>query len=360
MRAAIAILSTENLLHNVQVLKQAAPGRKILAMIKANAYGHGLRSVAKRLEHHVDSLGVASIDEALALRHVGVKGLITLMEGVFDADELLLASSQKFEVVIHNFSQIEWLEKSRLPLPLKLWLKIDSGMGRLGIAPSEFKQAYERLSAYPYAEKPIQLMTHLACADVPDHPLNQQQLQRFDELVSNLPGVKSAANSAAALGLPSSRYDVIRPGLSLYGVSPLEGKTASELNLRPVMTLQTRLITTQILKRGTSIGYGAEFSCPADMPVGVIALGYGDGYPRTARTGTPVLVNQKECQIVGRVSMDMISVDLRNCPDAKVGDPVLLWGDQLPIERVAAHTSHVPYDLLCAVQPRVKFHWTVY
>lgn len=358
-RAAIAILSTENLLHNLAMLKQVSNHKPIMAMIKANAYGHGLRSVASRLEGQVQSFGVASIDEAMALRKAGIKSPITLIEGVFEPDELLLASTQGFHVVFHEAQQINWLEKSTLPRPLTCWLKIDTGMGRLGFMPEQAQEIYQRLAQNPHVAQPCHVISHFACADVPQHPLNQQQIQRFQSFVKDCAGLKSLANSAAVFNFPQAHFDVIRPGIALYGISPLPDKTAAELNLRPVMTLQTRLIAVRHMTRGASIGYGSEYICPEDMLVGVFAMGYGDGYPRSARRGTPLLVNGVRCQLVGRVSMDMATVDLRACPQAKTGDPVVLWGQQLPIEEVASYTAQIPYDLLTGVQQRVKFFWTI-
>jgi alanine racemase len=358
-RGAIAILSTDNLLHNLSVLKKASNGRKIIAMVKANAYGHGLRSVASRLSNHVYSLGVASIDEALALRKTGIHTPITLIEGVFEPDELLVASAQRFHVVFHNETQVSWLETSSLPLPIRGWIKIDSGMGRLGFSLDQAKGIYAQLAQNQQIVQPIGIMSHFGCADDLEHPLNQSQISAFSKFSQGLPGLKSFSNSPALFNFPSSHYDVVRPGIALYGISPLKEKSAEELNLRPVMTLQTRLIAIRSLSKGSSIGYGSSFTCPEDMNVGVVAMGYGDGYPRTARNGTPVLVNHVRCQLVGRVSMDMATIDLRPCVQARVGDPVILWGDKLPIEEVASHTAHVPYDLVTGVQQRVKFHWTL-
>jgi alanine racemase len=358
-RAAIAILSTENLHHNLRTLRALTPHATMIAMIKANAYGHGLRSVAMRLESGVESLGVASIDEALALRKVGIKIPITLMEGVFEPDEFLIASCQKFHVVIHNHIQVEWLQATILPAPLKIWLKVDTGMGRLGFTPHEATAIYKQLSLHPKIHQPIGLISHFACSEDKAHPLNIQQMQTFKEFIKDLPGPKSFANSAAMINFPESHFDTVRPGLALYGVSPCPGISAAFLGLKPVMTLQTRLIAIRQMNKGSTLGYGALFKCPEDMPVGVIAMGYGDGYPRTAAEGTPILVNGKRCQLVGRVSMDMATIDLRPFPSAKVGDAVTLWGEGLPLEDVAIHTAHTPYDILCGVQSRVKFHWTM-
>lgn len=357
-RAALAILSTENLLHNLDVIKQQAPHSGVIAMVKANAYGHGLRSVSLRLENYVDSLGVASLNEAVALRKAGVKGTITLMEGVFSADELLVASCEKFPVVFHNFLQLSWLASSSLPTPLTVWLKIDTGMGRLGFQVEDVCDAYEQLSTHSQVVNPIGLMSHLACADEKDHHLNEQQLQLFSRIASLYQGPKSICNSAALFSYPQHHYQMVRPGIALYGISPFTGISGSQLGLRPVMTLQTRLMACRRAKKGSAIGYGATYVCPEDMLIGVIAMGYGDGYPRTASTGTPVLVNGIRCFIVGRVSMDMITIDLRPCPQAVVGDPVVLWGQGLPLEEVAAHTQNVVYDILTALQSRVTVHWT--
>lgn len=356
-RAAIAILSTQNLLHNLGVIKRRAPNKKVIAMVKANAYGHGLRSVSLRLQPMVDSLGVASIDEALALRKVGITRPITLMEGVFEPNELVVASCQNFHVVFHDQEQLRWLESSQLPNPLTAWMKIDTGMGRLGFAIDQVEPIYNLLSKSSNISQPLGIMSHFACADEESHAMNTRQIEAFQRL-GQFPGPKSFSNSAAIFNLPSQHYDVIRPGLALYGVSPISQISAEQLDLRPVMTLQTRLITIRNMRMGDYIGYGSRFMCPCDMPVGVIAMGYGDGYSRTTRDGAPILVNGKCCQVVGRVSMDMTMIDLRACKDAKVGDPVTLWGEGLPVEKVAAYTQHSPYDILCGVQMRVKFNWT--
>lgn len=358
-RTIHAILSTENLLHNLAVIQQQAPQSKIIAMVKANAYGHGLRSVTLRLENHVASVGVASIDEALALRKAGVKMPITLMEGVFEPEELLIASCEKFHVVFHSLHQIEWLEAyPYLPLPITAWLKIDTGMGRLGFNCDQGLEAYQRLAANKNIAQPLSCMSHFACADEPEHALNQKQIKKFIAVISVLSCPKSFCNSAAIFEFRDHHYDAVRPGLALYGVSPFETRSAEDLGLKPVMTLQTSLISVRTTRKGSTLGYGARFVCPEDMPVGIIAVGYGDGYPRSARDGTPILVNGVRCTIIGRVSMDMITIDLRACPQAKVNDQVILWGKGLGLEEVAAYTDNCPYDILTSVQSRVKFHWT--
>lgn len=357
-RTAIATLSTENLIHNLEVIKQKA-NKPVMAMIKANGYGHGLRSVAMRLDGKVESFGVASVDEALALRKVNVKSPITLMSGAFEQEDILISSCQNFHLIFHDHKQIEWLNHIKLPKPVKIWLKIDTGMGRLGFNLKEAEDAYKTLSNNSQVVQPIGIISHLACSEDLNHPLNQIQIANFRDFIKNKPGPKSLVNSAGIFNFSEDIYDVARSGIALYGISPFKDKSAKDLNLKPVMTLQTQLVKVDHFKKGSYIGYGGRFSCSEDMPIGVIAMGYGDGYTRTAKDGTPVLVNGKLCAIVGRVSMDMAMIDLRNCKSAQVGDPVILWGDGLPIEKVAQHTDNIPYDLICGVQQRVKFYWTI-
>lgn len=329
-RAALAILSTENLLHNLNVIKKHAPDSRVIAMVKANGYGHGLRSTALRLEKHIYSLGVASIDEALALRHVGIKIPITLMEGVFEPNELLVAACENFHVVFHDVTQIEWLNIAVLPRQLAAWIKIDTGMGRLGFTLEQAEQAYIQLSNNMHVRQPIGIMSHFACADQAEHQLNKTQINIFKKFIQTKHGLKSFCNSAALFSFKDQQYDIVRPGIALYGVNPFENKVAKDLELKPVMTLQTRLMAVRDVQKGSSLGYGARYTCPRDMRIGVIAMGYGDGYPRTAQDGTPVLVNGVRCPLVGRVSMDMITVDVTDCKNAQVNDQVILWGDGLP------------------------------
>ena len=357
-RLAIATLSKENLLHNFEVIRKRSGGREVMAMIKANAYGHGLRSTAMRLDDYVYSFGVASVDEALALRKVGIKKPITLMSGAFEPEDINLASENNFQLIFHEKTQLEWLDKAEITTPVKIWFKIDTGMGRLGFSLDEAEEIYAKLKNHPKVIKPIGIISHIACADENNNSLNQVQLDNFRNFIKDKKGPKSLVNSAGVFNFADDLYDIVRPGLALYGISPLIGKTANELDLKPVMTLQTKLVAVSNHKKGSSIGYGSRFICPEDMQVGVIAMGYGDGYPRTAKDGTPVLVNDKKCKLVGRVSMDMLTIDLRDCKQAKVGDPVILWGEGLPIEEIAQYTNNIPYDIICGVQHRVKFYWS--
>lgn len=367
MRSLLANLSTKNLLHNLQVIKQVANKSKIIAMVKANAYGHGLRSVSLCLQQEIDFLGVAAIDEALHLRKAGVHSSIVLMEGVFEQEELILAAKENFSVVFHNELQLTWLRNLKINVaefkPINAWLKIDTGMGRLGFNLKEAVDVYEYLATNVNIAKPIGIMSHFACADDYDHKLNSQQIKHFTDFINNhtifnyTNNYKSFCNSAGIFNFPDQHYDVVRPGLALYGVSPVLHKSANDLNLKPVMTLRTTIIAIKNLPRHSAVGYGAEFICPKDLTIAVIAVGYGDGYPRITKPGMPVLIRERRCNIIGRVSMDMAIVDLTNCLDAKVGDLVVLWGDNLLIEEVAKYTYNSPYDLLTGVQNRVRFNW---
>lgn len=357
-RTATAILSTENLLHNLQVIKDKVKPAKIIAMVKANAYGHGIRSVGMRLDGHADMLGVACIDEALVLRKAGVKTDILLAEGVFEPGELLIAATEKLHVVFHSKIQMEWLDKSALPLPIHTWVKIQTGMGRLGFGRQEAHKAYTHLLNHKQTYKPVRVMSHFACADEKDHPLNTQQIETFRAFMKNIDSQFSLCNSGGIFNFPDCYYDYVRPGLALYGISPLPEKSATELDLKPVMTLQSSLIAVQHFEKGDSIGYGARYTYDGDMPVGIIAFGYGDGYPFTTKDGAPVLVNNILCPLVGRISMDMMAVDLSACPHAQVGDPVLLWGEKLPLEQIAKYTNHIPWNIITGIQNRVKFLWT--
>ena len=357
MRAASAILSGQNLLHNVKILQSLAPNSQLMAMIKANAYGHGLQAVALRLAHCVDKFGVASIDEGLILRQQHISNPIMLMAGIFERNELEMSSLHDFEMILHCERQVTWLESTALRHPIKTWIKVDTGMGRLGFNVEHAIHIYARMTKCANSIKPSGVMSHFACADNQSHPLNQQQLRLFKQFIQGVAGAKSMANSAAIYNFPASHYDLIRPGLAIYGISPIQGKLSHDLNLRPVMTLQTKLIAIKQYKQGTQIGYGAQYCCEETMPIGIAAIGYGDGYPKSTKNGTPILVNNNLCKVIGRISMDMLSIDLRNAPDAVIGDTVTLWGKGLPIEHVSDYIQCSPYNLVTGIQSRVKHIW---
>lgn len=356
-RTAAAILSTENLLHNLSIIKSKAKNSKIIAMVKANAYGHGIRSVGLRLNDYVDMLGVASIDEAIALRNAGVNVDILLAQGIFEPDEVNLVSEYGFNLVIHNENHISWLLSSNITKPIDLWIKVNTGMGRLGFSKDKAKVYYKSLSSTSLV-KSIKIISHFACADEKDHPLNKKQIEAFEDIIRDTNTKYSFCNSAAILNFPDHHYDYVRPGLALYGVSPIDGLSSQEIGLKPVMTVKSNIVSVQRYTKGDSIGYGARYICDEDMPVGIVSFGYGDGYPIGVKNGAPILVNNIECKLIGRPSMDMIAVDLRNSQNTKIGDDVVLFGEGLPLERLVSFTPNITYDIITGIQNRVKFHWT--
>lgn len=343
---------------NLERVRAHAPGSQVMAIVKANAYGHGLVPVARALSTGpaaVDAFGVACMAEALVLREAGLRHPVLLLEGVLDAADLRLAVHHGLDLVVHHPEQLALLEHTRLAVPVRVWVKLDSGMHRLGFPLQQARALGQRLLQCPNVSPPLAWMTHLAYADDRRSLRTPEQLERFQAAVRDLDGPRSVANSGGVLAWPQAHLDWVRPGIMLYGVSPFLGRSADQEGLRPVMSLHTRLIAVNPLCKGDAVGYGGTWVCPQDMPVGVAAIGYGDGYPRHAGIGTPVLVNGRRAALVGRVSMDMICLDLRGHDGARVGDPVVLWGAGLPVEEVARHAGTIPYELLCAVSQRVAF-----
>ncbi len=322
------------------------------AAVKAEGYGHGLVRVAKTLD--ADAFAVACIEEALTLREAGIDRPILLLEGIFEAKELVPCARRGLEIAIHHLEQVRMLEQARLEQPLRVWLKIDTGMHRLGLKPERVSTVWQQLRDCPAVRPDIGLMSHLARADERDCDYTVRQHETFEVAAAGLPGERSLANSAGILGWPQTHFDWVRPGIMLYGASPFVDSFAPDEDLRPVMTLSTRLIAINRLRKGEPVGYGGTWACPEDMDVGVAAVGYGDGYPRHAPSGTPVLLNGREAALIGRVSMDMITLDLRQHPEARIGDPVVLWGEGLPVERIAQLAGTISYTLLCGVTARVK------
>lgn len=353
-RPTYLTINLEALRHNLDRVREIAPNRFVMAMVKANAYGHGITRVAKALSH-ADAFGVASSEEGILLRDAGVTQPIVLMEGIFDAEELHLADKFDFSLVIHHVTHVKILEKMSFRTKgFSVWLKINTGMHRLGFAPNEVNTIYQRLSSLPCVKKPIGLMTHFATADQMDSEQTSSQITLFSQITKNLVGPKSLANSAGILAWPESHGDWIRPGLILYGASPFPDRNGRDEHLQPVMTLWSRLIAVTSVKKNGKIGYGATWSAPEDMTIGVVGVGYGDGYPQAARNGTPVLINGVLCPLVGRVSMDMLTVDLRPVSHAGVGDKVILWGDGLPVEKIAVCAGTSSYEMLTRMTPRPK------
>jgi len=356
----IASVNLSALKHNCQIIKNSAPNSKILAVVKSNAYGHGIVPITHTLDapnEPVDAFGVSWLNEAIKIKESGVNKPLLLLKGVITTEEMQLADDYGFGVVVHNFHQLELIEQRKSNKPIVVWLKIDSGMHRLGFQPHSVLSAYQKLINNPYVIKPLCLMTHFSDTDDLNNPKTNKQVEYFNKLVANLNGLKCLANSGAILGWKNSHADWVRSGILLYGASPLINKKGYELGFKPIMTMTTKLLTIQQLKKGDQIGYGSTWTCPEDMPVGVINAGYGDGYPRQAPNGTPVLVNGVRCPTVGRISMDMMSIDLRHCPQAQIGDQATLWGEKLPIEEIAQNSNTIAYELFCHITQRVKFQY---
>ncbi|MBK1629154.1 alanine racemase [Thiohalocapsa halophila] len=338
--------------HNYAHAKAQAPGARALAVVKADAYGHGAVAVARALAPVADAFAVACTEEALELREAGITKPIVLLEGVFEPSELAHLDSARLTPVAHNREQLDWLCRARPTRPFQVWLKMDTGMHRLGMEPADFAAAHARLADCSHVSE-IVLMTHLACADEPEHPATRAQLACFTAHAGGLPGPRSIANSAAVLGCPAAHGDWLRPGIMLYGATPFGEAHPSAAALRPTMQLQSQLISVRALDPGEAIGYGGRYVCQAPTRVGVVAAGYADGYPRHAKDGTPAAVNGKPSRVIGRVSMDMLTVDLTDQPDARPGDPVQLWGDAVPANDVAAASDTIAYQLFTGLSRRV-------
>lgn len=348
-RPARVIINPQAARHNLECVRRHASGARVLAVIKADGYGHGIVRMAHILDG-ADAFAVAAIEEAVTLRAAGISKSIVLLEGPFEAAELTQVAALGLEVVIHNHEQLEMLRAA--PTPRAVWLKFDTGMHRLGFDPERAPEAIAQARALGI---PLRFMTHFANTHHRGDASVDRQIDRFEELLAGVEGERSLANSGAVLGYPRAHADWVRPGLMLYGVSPFDHEVGVDLGLEPVMTLRSRLISVRYVRAGEAVGYGGAYVCPEDMPVGVVAYGYGDGYPRHAQTGTPVLVRGIRTQVIGVCSMDMMTVDLRPVSDARFGDPVTLWGVGLPIEEVARASGTVPYELLCRVRMRAHY-----
>ena len=355
-RTTVATIHLGALRHNLARLKAIAAPAKVMAVVKADAYGHGLERVARALAADADMFAVAAIGDGLRLRAAGHHQRIVVLSGPDNASDITEMQRLTLEAAIHHEAQLEWLAHATPPRgKLRVWLKIDSGMHRLGFAPERVADVHAQLLAMPGIDPDIGLMTHFSESEVADGPETPLQMARFHEATKGLSGPQSLSNSAAVIGWPDSRADWVRTGGLLYGLSVVDGKTGADFGFRPAMSLSTRLIAINPVKRGERIGYNGTWSCPEDMSVGVAAVGYGDGYPRSALAGTPVLIGEKLVSLIGRVSMDLITLDLRDAPQAKVGDRVTLWGPALPVEHIAAQAGTISYDLTCGMTRRVLF-----
>ncbi len=349
-----AAIDSEALRHNLQAVRQWAPRSRVMAVIKANAYGHGLIAVARALADATDAFAVARVDEGLALRAAGITTATVLLEGVFDREQLDAAAAARFELVVHTVEQIDLLRAAAAGERFKVWLKLDSGMNRLGFKEPGFSAAHAALSELGAVHSPVNLFTHLASADDPELSTTSEQLARFDAATRFLPGERSIANSAGMLSFAKAQADWVRPGLLLYGVSPIAGTIGADYGLRPVMTLRSQVIAVKDLAAGERVGYGGDWTAARPTRLAVAAVGYGDGYPRSLGAGTPVLVNGERAGLAGKVSMDMIGIDVTDLQRTpQQGDPVLLWGEGLPVEEIAVWANTIPYELLCGISQRV-------
>jgi len=345
-----ATISAGALAHNLELARRAAGPAKVWAVIKANAYGHGLARAAQALKA-ADGFALLDFEEAIRLRISGVHKPILLLEGFFRAQDLPLLAEYRLTPVIHNPEQLAMLDQARLEPSIDAYFKVNSGMNRLGFSVDNVRLAWNALQAHPSVGS-VTLMTHFADADGESGVA--AQLHWFGELTQGFEGPRSLANSAALLRFPQeTRADWVRPGIMLYGCSPFSFKSAAELGLKPAMTLASELIGVQHLQAGERVGYGFSYEAAEEMTIGIVACGYADGYPRHAPTGTPVLVAGQRVPTVGRVSMDMIAVDISDVHEAYIGTPVTLWGEGLSADEVAAAAGTVSYELLCALAPRV-------
>jgi alanine racemase len=353
-----ALIDTAALRHNLGTIRAYAPGAKVMAVVKANAYGHGLVSTALALAD-ADAFAVARLEEGMALRGAGVRAPIVLLEGVFSAEQLAEAAHHRFELVVHDPLQLKLLEAHRGAERFTIWIKVDTGMNRLGFRPEAFPAALQRLRTLKVPALELRLMTHLARADEREVWMTREQVAAFDHIIAGagLAGpnrlATSIGNSAGILGWPNAHGDWVRPGLALYGVSPFGGESADQHGLEPVMTLETTVITVREVKQGETVGYAGAWLAERDSTIAILAAGYGDGLPRHLGNGTPVLVDGARYPLVGRVSMDMIAVDVTGAPKVATGNRAVIWGAGLPVEEAATHADTIPYELLCGVSQRV-------
>ncbi len=352
MRATTATIDADALKHNLKRVR-ALSAAKVIAVVKADGYGHGLERVAKALAD-ADAFGVATLTDAERVRQAGLLHRIVLLSGFDEYGDIEALAQWRVDTVLHHPFQLALLERARLPAPIDVWIKVDTGMRRLGFSPESAAAVYQRVREIPGIGS-IRWMTHFSCADDNDREVSELQMQRFSSAIGELPGERSLANSAALQAFRTSHSDWVRPGGMLYGLSTFPRKMGRDLGLKPAMSLSTRLISVRDCALGDRIGYGGTYICAHPMRVGIAAIGYGDGYPRHAPSGTPVRVAGQSASIVGRVSMDLLAIDLSAAPAADIGSEVLLWGSDLPVERVAEAAGTIGYELVCGVTRRVQF-----
>lgn len=356
-RKVRADIHLDAIVNNYRLAKAQAPTASAVAIVKANAYGHGAAPVARALAADADAFGVACIEEALELRHAGLRQPIILLEGCFDADELPLVAEHGFWPAVHSEHQIGWLEQFSSSARFPVWLKVDTGMHRLGVAPDQADALVERLRACEVISD-VLLMTHFARSDEPAMSMTQEQLDCFEVVSARLGLDASLSNSAAVMAWPQAHRQWLRPGIMLYGATPFSEPQSVAETLQAGMTLSSEIIAIRDVPAGETVGYGATFVCDRVRRIGTVAMGYGDGYPRHARNGTPVVVDGVRTALAGRVSMDMLTVDLTDIPQARIGSRVELWGRQLPVAEVAQWCDTIPYTLITCLTPRVPRYYS--
>ena len=353
MSIVTATIRTEALRHNLSIARQAAPNTRLMAVVKANAYGHGAVESAKALAQ-ADAFAVARIEEALQLRQAGIDKPVALLSELLDREKVETCARQGFQPVVHDVSGVEAVVAAAEVGAIVVWLKVDTGMHRLGVSPEDCEHLYGQLRTCAHVDD-VRLMTHFSSSEEEETSTTEQQIERFESATANLPGItRCLANSAAILSHDRSHAEWARPGLLLYGADPLAKANDLSSQLRPAMQLQSQVIAVREIAAGEAIGYNAKWHSERSSRIGTVAFGYADGYPRQARNGTPILVDGVTVPLVGRVSMDMITVDLTDHPNAGVGSAALLWGEGLPIERVAEHAGTIPYQLFTSVGGRTR------
>lgn len=351
-RATVARINLEALRHNYLKAAELAGGAKAMAVIKADGYGHGIRDVARVLQDLAPKFAVACIEEAVAIREAGVLTPVALLQGPHSEQDLAVSARENFEPVIHSEHQLHWLQHAKATPAL--WIKVNTGMNRLGFSPEHLGDVMAFLSSAGLLHKLTGFVTHFACADDAQSDNTARQTECFVRALGPWPDLaRSVANSAAHFLEGQPLFDWTRPGIMLYGGSPMIGKLGPDLGLESVMTLEAELTSVRTVKAGESVGYGGSWTAPVPTKMGIVAIGYGDGYPRHAGTDTPAWVNGRRIRLIGRVSMDMLAVDLSEAPDAQPGDKVELWGPHVSVDEVAQHAGTIGYELLTGVTARV-------
>lgn len=353
MRPTQVIIDIDALHHNLKRVHELVPSPKVVAMVKANAYGHGLDIVAPSIADQTDYFGVALAEEAMQIRGMGINSPILVAEGFFTQEELLWMSAHRVDTVIHNTWQLETLLRTPLKQSIRVWIKFDSGMHRLGFKKDGFLKAYKTLEKCSWVKQPMTMMTHLASAAKKADPQTKSQLTYFKEVTGSLKGPKSVGNSAAICSQTYLDTNIVRPGIMLYGGSPLSYATPDTLGLKPVMTFSTAIIAIRACEKGGAVGYDATWRSDKKSLIATLPVGYGDGYPRHLSKEAYVLIKGQKAPVVGRVSMDMLTVDVTDIQDVQCGDRVLLWGPGLPCHELAKAANTIDYDLFCRASLRV-------